>query len=161
MTPYLGRSPRYISHFNDSILNSYIIEISASIYKYQINILIRHHKYMASRGQFEEWFLAKYEENLNNTNIKWPPQFKKFLDRLLPREISGARRMNAFVATKYNCPLTKAGYLCSVFTCNFKAAAHASTKSIENDKEYETYYSYVYWPKDGESLKINGWWNRT
>lgn len=105
---------------------------------------------MTSREQFEEWFLTKYDENINNTDKKWPPYFRKFLDKLRPRELSGARRMNAFIATKYNYPLTKAGYLCSVFSCNFKTEKNTDTSGKNNslEKNYDTYYSYVYWPRD-------------
>ena len=100
---------------------------------------------MTSRSQFETWFISKYEENINNSGIKWPPYFKKFLSKIRPQFMSGARRMNAFVATKYNYPLTKAGYLCSVFSCNFK---NVDKKDSKEHDEYDTYYSYVYWPKD-------------
>lgn len=114
---------------------------------------------MSSRNQFEQWFLKQYEDNLYNTKLKWPPMFHKFLNRIRPREISGARRMNSFVGVKYNYPLTKAGYLCSVFSCTFKDIIEDKeskkdkinkSKNIKKKKfeEYETYYSYVYWPLD-------------
>lgn len=137
---------------------------------------------MTSREQFESWFIGQYENNLYDDGLKFPPSFKKFLGKLRPKYASGAQRMNAFVATKYNYPLTKAGYVCSVFTCDFKDVSHhekilySQTQSnslqqrlrqdVKTDKkkeggqesngvenknvrnEYETYYSYVYWPLD-------------
>ena len=52
--------------------------------------------------------------------------------------------MNSFITTRYNYPLTKSGYVCSVFTCNFKP----------DKNNYETYFSYVYWPITQKTKKF-------
>jgi hypothetical protein len=91
---------------------------------------------MASGNQFSEWFNSQYTSELFQKRPKWPPAFMKFLDSIDPHKMSGNRRMNSFVVNKYNYPLKKTGYAMSVCKCEFK----------NGTKEYETYYSYIYWP---------------